>query len=230
VEETKSILIVEDEPKIRSGLMDFLEFHDFAPTEAVDGLEADRIVSENSFDLILLDLMLPKISGEQLCKKWRQTGLTTPIIMLTAKGQEKEKVAGLNIGADDYITKPFSLEELLARINAVLRRTDPAKSVGQTFSFGPLDVDMLSLKIKRDSEENAISKRQGKIIQFFAANQGKVVSREELYKKVWGESMSEIETRTVDMHIAKLRSIIEQNPAQPEIIKTVRGAGYVYEG
>lgn len=210
--------------------MDFLEFHDFAPTEAVDGLEADRIVSENSFDLILLDLMLPKISGEQLCKKWRQTGLTTPIIMLTAKGQEKEKVAGLNIGADDYITKPFSLEELLARINAVLRRTDPAKSVGQTFSFGPLDVDMLSLKIKRDSEENAISKRQGKIIQFFAANQGKVVSREELYKKVWGESMSEIETRTVDMHIAKLRSIIEQNPAQPEIIKTVRGAGYVYEG
>ena len=230
MEETKSILIVEDEPKIRSGLMDFLEFHDFAPTEAVDGLEADRIVSENSFDLILLDLMLPKISGEELCKKWRQTGMTTPIIMLTAKGQEKEKVAGLNIGADDYITKPFSLEELLARINAVLRRTDPAKSVGQKFSFGPLDVDMLSLKIKRDSEENAISKRQGKIIQFFAANQGKVVSREELYKKVWGESMSEIETRTVDMHIAKLRSIIEQNPAQPEIIKTVRGAGYVYEG
>ncbi len=230
MEETKSILIVEDEPKIRSGLMDFLEFHDFAPTEAVDGLEAERIVSENSFDLILLDLMLPKISGEELCRKWRQNGMTTPIIMLTAKGQEKEKVAGLNIGADDYITKPFSLEELLARINAMLRRTDPAKSVGQKFSFGPLDVDMLSLKIKRDSEENAISKRQGKIIQFFAANQGKVVSREELYKKVWGESMSEIETRTVDMHIAKLRSIIEQNPAQPEIIKTVRGAGYVYEG
>lgn len=230
MEEKKAILIVEDEPKIRSGLIDFLEFHSFAPTEAADGLEAERIVAEKRFDLILLDLMLPKISGEELCRKWRQQGLTTPIIMLTAKGQEKEKVAGLNIGADDYITKPFSLEELLARINAVLRRTDPAKSVGQNFSFGPLDVDMMSLKIKRGADENAISKRQGKIIQLFAANKGKVISREELYRKVWGESMTEIETRTVDMHIAKLRSIIEDNPAEPEIIMTVRGAGYVYEG
>lgn len=230
MDDKKSILIVEDEPKIRSGLVDFLEFHEFEAAEASDGLQAERIVLDKQFDLILLDLMLPKISGEELCRKWRQGGMTTPIIMLTAKGQEREKISGLNLGADDYITKPFSLEELLARINAVLRRTDPAKSVGQKFAFGGLEVDMLSLKLSRNGDESAISKRQAKMIQFFAANAGRVVSREELYQKLWGESMSEIETRTVDMHIAKLRGIIEQNPAEPVIIKTVRGAGYVYEG
>jgi two-component system response regulator RegX3 len=149
--------------------------------------------------------------------------------MLTAKGQEKEKVTGLNLGADDYVTKPFSLEELLARIQAVLRRTDPSKSVGQHFRFGPLEVDMAGLKIQIDGQEIPISKRQAKIIQTFAASPNRVISREELYRKVWGESMEEIETRTVDMHIAKLRSKIEPNPAEPTLIKTVRGAGYVYE-
>ena len=119
-------------------MIDFLEFHGFAASQAIDGLEAERIVSKKSFDLILLDLMLPKISGEQLCTRWRQGGLQTPIIMLTAKGQEKEKVAGLDLGADDYITKPFSLEELLARIKAILRRTDPARGVGQIFKFSDL--------------------------------------------------------------------------------------------
>ncbi|HPD47763.1 MAG TPA: response regulator transcription factor [Anaerohalosphaeraceae bacterium] len=229
MDDKRSVLIVEDEPKIRSGLADFLEFHNFHPTAAQDGLEAKQLVSRHRYDLILLDLMLPKISGEELCCKWRQEGLTTPIIMLTAKGQEREKVAGLNLGADDYITKPFSLEELLARIRAVMRRTDPAKSVGRQFRFGPVAVDLAALKITAAGREQPISPRQGKILQFFAANPGRVISREELYRKVWGESMEEIETRTVDMHIAKLRSIIEANPAEPALIRTVRGAGYVYE-
>jgi len=224
-----SILVVEDEPTIRVGLRDFLEFHDFDVTEAVDGLQAERIVGENTFDLILLDLMLPKISGEQLCRQWRQSGLNTSIIMLTAKGLEKEKIAGLNLGADDYVTKPFSLEELLARINAVLRRIDPTKSVGLTFNFGHLEIDIASLKARSGDTETAISKRQGQIIQFFAANPSRVISRDELYEKVWGESMGGVETRTVDMHIAKLRSTIESNPAKPKLIKTVRGAGYLYE-
>jgi len=224
-----SILVVEDEEKIRSALTDFLEFHNFEVTEAADGLEAERITVEKRFDLILLDLMLPKISGEQLCSKWRSDGLQTPIIMLTAKGQEKEKVAGLNLGADDYITKPFSLEELLARINAVLRRTDPARAVGQKFQFADLDVDIAGLKIKRSEEEIEISKREAAIIQFFAANPNRVISRDELYVAVWHEEMSELGTRTVDMHIAKLRSKIEQNAAETQIIKTVRGAGYKYE-
>ena len=229
MEEKVSILVVEDEEKIRSALTDFLEFHNFEVTEAADGLEAERAVAGRRFDLMLLDLMLPKISGEQLCFKWRHDGLQTPIIMLTAKGQEKEKVAGLNLGADDYITKPFSLEELLARINAVLRRTDPARAVGQTFRFSDLDVDIAGLKIKRSEEEIEISKREAAIVQHFAANPNRVISRDELYKEVWNETMSELGTRTVDMHIAKLRSKIEHDAADPQIIKTVRGAGYKYE-
>ena len=230
VELVKSILVVEDEPKILAGLKDFLEFHGFRVAAAVDGLEAERIVSEQRFDLILLDLMLPKISGEQLCTKWRQGGLNTPIIMLTAKGQEKEKIAGLNLGADDYITKPFSLEELLARIQAVLRRTDPCRSVGQRFTLGPIEVDIAGLKVIAGDHEKAISTREAKMIQFFAANPGRVITRDELYENVWGESMSEIETRTVDMHIATLRGKIEKDHTVPAIIKTVRGAGYIYEG
>ncbi len=229
MEPKASILVVEDEENIRTALRDFLEFHDFKVTEAVDGLEAERTVAKKDFDLILLDLMLPKISGEQLCTKWRRDGLQTPVIMLTAKGQEKEKVTGLNLGADDYITKPFSLEELLARINAMLRRIDPARAVGQNFKFGDLDVDIAALKIKRKGKEVEITRREAGIIQYFAANPNRVISREELYKEVWNETMSELGTRTTDMHIAKLRSKIEKNTADPQIIKTVRGAGYKYE-
>jgi two-component system alkaline phosphatase synthesis response regulator PhoP len=229
MEPRASILVIEDEQKIRGALRDFLEFHGFKVTEAVDGLEAERTVAKGLFDLILLDLMLPKISGEQLCTRWRQEGLQTPIIMLTAKGQEKEKVTGLNLGADDYITKPFSLEELLARINAVLRRTDPARTVGQTFKFGDLDVDIAALVVRRKGKEIEITRREAGIIRYFAANPNRVISREELYREVWDDTMTDIETRTTDMHIAKLRSKIERDVSNSQIIKTVRGAGYKYE-
>jgi len=229
MEPKTSILVVEDEEKILAALKDFLEYHDFKVAVAVDGLEAERTVAKKDFDLILLDLMLPKISGEQLCSKWRRDGLQTPIIMLTAKGQEKEKVTGLNLGADDYITKPFSLEELLARINAVLRRTDPARAVGQTFKFADLDVDIAALKARRQGREIEITTREAALIQYFAANPNRVISREELYKEVWNDIYTEWGTRTTDMHIAKLRSKIERDSADPKIIKTVRGAGYKYE-
>jgi len=229
MKEQKSILIVEDEDKIRTALKDFLEFHGFGVLEAEDGLEAQQMVSEQRFDLILLDLMLPKISGEQLCSRWRREDMPTPIIMLTAKGQQTEKIAGLNLGADDYITKPFSLEELLARIKAIFRRTDPARKVGQCFKFGELEVDISAMKIRMNKQQIDISKKEGKILQYFAANPNRVVSREELYKQVWGEDMSEFGTRTTDMHIAKLRSKIEQDSSEPELIKTVRGSGYIYE-
>jgi DNA-binding response OmpR family regulator len=229
MEQETSILVVEDEVKIRTALTDFLEFHGFRVTEAADGAEADRTVAERRFDLILLDLMLPKISGEQLCLKWRRDGLQTPIIMLTAKGQEKEKVSGLNLGADDYITKPFSLEELLARIGAVLRRTDPARAVGQIFRFGDMDVDVSALRIRRQKKEVEITRREAGIIRHFAANPDRIISRDELYREVWNETMTELGTRTVDMHIAKLRSKIERDAANPKIITTVRGAGYKYE-
>lgn len=220
------ILVVEDEPKIREGLRDFLEFHGFRVVCAEDGLTAERLVAEHRFDLILLDLMLPKISGEQLCLKWRQQGLRLPILMLTAKGLEKEKIAGLDLGADDYITKPFSLEELLARIRAVLRRTDPSRSVGQTFAFGPLEVDMERLVVASGGSETILTRRQAQILQLFAANPDRIVSREELYKNVWRESLEGIETRTVDMHIARLRDLLKQAGAATELIQTVRGEGY----
>jgi DNA-binding response OmpR family regulator len=229
VEQKVSILVVEDEESIRTALTDFLDFHNFEVANAVDGLDAERTVAERRFDLILLDLMLPKISGEQLCTRWRRDGLQTPIIMLTAKGREKEKITGLNLGADDYITKPFSLEELLARINAVLRRTDPIRSVGQSFRFGDLDVDIAALKVRREGKQIEISRREAGIIRYFAANPNRVISREELYKEVWNDTITELGTRTTDMHIAKLRSKIEHNSANPQIIKTVRGAGYKYE-
>ena len=229
MEQKVSILVVEDEESIRTALTDFLDFHNYEVANAVDGLDAERTVAERRFDLILLDLMLPKISGEQLCTKWRRDGLQTPIIMLTAKGREKEKITGLNLGADDYITKPFSLEELLARINAVLRRTDPVRSVGQSFRFGDLDVDIAALKVHREGKQIEISRREAGIIRYFAANPNRVISREELYKEVWNDTITELGTRTTDMHIAKLRSKIEHNSADPQIIKTVRGAGYKYE-
>ncbi len=155
--------------------------------------------------------------------------MQTPIIMVTAKGQEKERIAGLDIGADDYITKPFSLEELLARINAMLRRTVVGRSVGKNFAFGDLEIDSASLKAKRDKKDIELSRREAQIIQYFAANPDRVISREELYEKVWQDQYSELGTRTVDMHIAKLRNKIEKDGEEPQIIKTVRGAGYVYQ-
>jgi DNA-binding response OmpR family regulator len=225
----KKILIVEDEPKIRDGLTDFFNFHDYQITEAVDGLQAKNEVEKNRFDLIILDLMLPHISGEELCKKWRQTGLTTPVIMLTAKGAQPQKIEGLNLGADDYVTKPFSLEELLARVKAVLRRVDPSQSVTQSFKFGNIEVNLASLTVNNGKKTIPISKHQAELIKFFAANPNRVIDRKELYEKVWQDQMVDIETRTVDMHIAKLRGKIEKDPSRPEIIKTVRGAGYIYE-
>ena len=224
----QSILVVEDEPKIREGLKDFLEFHAFSVTVVQDGLKAERIVPEHRFDLILLDLMLPNISGEQLCRKWRQQGLRIPIIMLTAKGQENEKIAGLDMGADDYVPKPFSLEELLARIRAVLRRLDPQRSVGQEFVFGPFTVDAEGLKLIYNSKETPLSSRQAEMLQLFAANPDRVVSRDELYEKVWHESMDGIETRTVDMHIVRLRDLLKEAGATKELIQTIRGVGYRY--
>jgi DNA-binding response OmpR family regulator len=224
----KQVLVVEDEEKIRNGLRDFLDFHGFGVTIAEDGLAANRLVAGQKFDLILLDLMLPHISGQQLCATWRKQGLLAPIIMLTAKGQQHEKIEGLDLGADDYVTKPFSLEELLARIRAVLRRTDPSCSVGKSFPFGPFTVDMSTLTVSLNGRKTTVSPRQAQMIQWFAAHPNRVISRDELYQTVWHESMEGIETRTVDMHIVKLRELLHEAGAKTELIHTVRGAGYQF--
>jgi DNA-binding response OmpR family regulator len=228
MEQQTYILVVEDEAPIRTALTDFLEFHGFRVGQAADGKQAKDSVARNRFDLILLDLMLPEIGGEELCTQWRRDGLQTPVIMVTAKGQEKDRIAGLDLGADDYITKPFSLEEMLARIRAVLRRTDPARAVGHAFPFGDLSVDTARLRATRDGQEIEISKREAAIIQCFAANPNRVIGREELYREVWQDTLTDLGTRTVDMHIAKLRAKIEFDSADPKIIQTVRGAGYRY--
>lgn len=228
--ETKtSILVVEDEAAIREGLSDFLTFQEFEVTVAEDGLAAERVVRKRQFDLILLDLMLPQISGEQLCRQWRQSGVLTPIIMLTAKGQESERVAGLDMGADDYVTKPFSLEELLARIRAILRRLDPQRAVGRKFSLGDLQVDAGALQARRKGSVFDLTQREVDLLCYFAAHPNRAISRDELYEQVWHESLVGVETRTVDMHIAKLRGKIERDPARPTLIQTVRGTGYRYE-
>lgn len=222
------ILVVEDEATIRTALVDFLEFHGFDVSQAADGGEARDLVDRKRFDLILLDLMLPEIGGEALCQAWRRNAVQTPIIMITAKGQEKDRIKGLDLGADDYITKPFSLEEMLARIRAVLRRTDPGRAVSQTFSFGDLEVDMAAQKVARAGRDIDVSTREAAIIQHFAANPNRVISREELYREVWNDDFTDLGTRTVDMHIAKLRAKIEMDSSHPQLIQTVRGAGYRY--
>ncbi|MBN1505644.1 MAG: response regulator transcription factor [Sedimentisphaerales bacterium] len=222
------VLVVEDDQGIRTALVDFLEYHGFRVTPACDGLSARQAVERERFDLILLDLMLPEIGGEQLCSLWRRGGVQTPIIMVTAKGQEKDRIQGLELGADDYITKPFSLEEMLARIRAVLRRTDPGRGVGQAFVFGDLLIDMAALKAQRGDHKIDLTRREALIVQYFAANPNRVIDREELYREVWRDILTDLGTRTVDMHIAKLRAKIELNVASPQIIQTVRGAGYKY--
>jgi DNA-binding response OmpR family regulator len=228
METKKHILVVEDEEKIRNGLKDFLDFHGFRVTIAEDGLAANQTVNQHKFDLILLDLMLPHISGQQLCAMWRKQGLITPIIMLTAKGQQHEKIEGLDLGADDYITKPFSLEELLARIRAIFRRMDPTRSVGQQFTFGPFTVDMTQLTLTANNRQIQLNPRQASMIQFFAANPNRIISRDELYQAAWRESMNGIETRTVDMHIVRLRELLVEAGSKAELIHTVRGAGYQF--
>jgi len=224
-----SILVVEDEAAIRAGLNDFLSFQGFQVSLAEDGLAAERAVRDRRFDLILLDLMLPHISGEQLCRQWRQAGVQTPIIMLTAKGQEGERIAGLDLGADDYVTKPFSLEELLARMRAILRRLDPQRVVGQDFQMGDWVVEAAALQATRAGRSIGLTQREVDLLCYFAAHPNRAIARSELYEQVWHEPSTDLETRTVDMHIAKLRSKIESNPTCPELIQTVRGTGYKYE-
>jgi len=229
MEAKKTILIIEDEPHIVLGLKDALEFEGFRVVTASAGKEGVALCRQERPNAVLLDLMLPDVNGYQVCVEIRGFNAVVPIIMLTARGQESDKIRGLEAGADDYVTKPFSLEELLARIKAVLRRTDPGRSVGQQFVFGDWQIDVAALKAVCPQRQIEISPREAQIIQFFAANPNRVIGREELYEKVWHDQMTDLGTRTVDVHIAKLRGKIEQDPADPRIITTVRGAGYRYE-
>jgi DNA-binding response OmpR family regulator len=223
-----NILIVEDEPNMLQGLKDNLELEGYNIETAPEGKSGLEKIRTGSFHLAVLDVMLPGISGFDICKTARREGISTPIIMLTAKGEEIDKVLGLELGADDYITKPFSLRELLARIKAVLRRFSNEQNVqGQEnlFNIGNLVVNFSSYQAFQGKEEVKMSHKEFEILHFLMNHKNQIVSRNILMEKVWGMEF-EVTTRTVDNFIVKLRQKIEQNPNEPKIILTVHGVGY----
>jgi DNA-binding response OmpR family regulator len=218
------ILIVEDEHQMRLGLKDNLEFEGYEVGEAADGEEAVRTILEDPWDLILLDVMLPKKSGYDVCREVRKAGIVTPILMLTARGEEIDKVLGLELGADDYITKPFSLRELLARIKAVLRRVGQKGEMTGEIELGKLHINFSTYQATSAGQEISMSHKEFEILKFLWEHRGGTVSRENLLEKIWGYGNTT--TRTVDNFIVKLRQKIEPDPAQPKYLITVHGIGY----
>jgi len=221
------ILIIEDEPAMRLGLQDNLEFEGYEVSLAKDGQEGLNQGLAASHDLIILDLMLPKMSGFDVCRGLRKAGVQTPIILLTAKGEEIDKVVGLELGADDYMTKPFNLRELLARIKAILRRTAhlaPPQAEDQV-QIGRLQLDFVQYKASSPKGEEKLSHKEFEILKFLWEQRNEVVSRSDLLEKVWGYD-AEPTTRTVDNFIARLRQKVEQNVKKPQTILTVHGVGY----
>ena len=220
------ILLVEDEPDMVRGLKDNLEFEHYEVDVARDGEAALKKISGSSYDLIILDIMLPKLSGLDVCKRAREQGITAPIIMLTAKSEEIDKVLGLELGADDYITKPFGVRELLARVKAVLRRTDGlAATPAERMALGALNVDFAAYTAVRKGGPLSLTPKEFEIMKYLWRHRNKTVTREELLTQVWGYDES-ISTRTVDNFILKLRQKIEEDPANPKTIITIHGIGY----
>ncbi len=221
------ILIVEDEEAIREGLIDVLVFHGYATDSAATGPDGLEKALTGKFDLILLDIMLPGIDGYEICDRIRAADRSQPIIMLTAKTSDEEIVQGLKLGADDYVPKPFSIQQLVLRIEAVLRRSRVGLVQARTISLRNVSIDTENLSGRNGSEEIVFTRREIEVLAYLAQNSDRPVSRDELLTKVWGYSRNlDIETRTVDIHIAKLRRKIEADPKTPENLITVRGAGY----
>jgi len=225
------ILIVEDEPNLRLGLTEAITAEGWEPLEASRGAEADKLLRSHTPDLILLDVMLPGKTGFELCREWRAGGLTIPILFLTAKGQEIDKVLGLELGADDYITKPFSLRELAARIRAVARRSKPQPESVPTpaqLAFGGVQIDCAALRGKRGSHAFELTPRELAVLNVLFQHRGEAVSRDHLLNQVWGVDYYGT-TRTLDQVMVKLRQKIESRPANPRHLLTVHGLGYRLE-
>jgi len=221
------VLVVEDDQAMAVALRDGFEYEGYNVQVARDGAAGLKIANEREIDLIILDVMLPKISGFDVCKQIRGAGNTTPIIMLTARGQEIDKVVGLKIGADDYVTKPFSFMELMARVEAILRRTVRQPESLETFEFGTVVVHFRKFEVTRNGVPVELSAREFNILKYFIAHRSEVVSRDQLLDAVWGYESFPL-TRTVDMHIAKLRHKIEDTPGDPKHIVTVHRLGYKF--
>ena len=223
------ILVVEDEPTIATGLRDDLELEGFAVEVVDDGMAALSRILEEKFDLVLLDLMLPGMDGLTVCREARSKGRRTPIIILTAKGQEVDKVVGLELGADDYITKPFSRRELLARVKAVLRRGREDPGPGKVYGFADITVDTGRFEVTRRGEKIELTATEFKLLQVFLEHRGRVMSIDELLREVWGRDAI-LTDRVVYTHINHLRNKLEENPQEPRFLVGVRGVGYRFDG
>lgn len=221
------VLIVEDDPGILRTVADNLKFERYDIVTAMDGETAYKLHQTEHPDLIVLDLMLPRIGGLELCRKLRTEGVQTPILMLTARSDEADRVLGLDLGADDYVTKPFSVAELMARIRALLRRTTSASSLPETLKFGHIEIDFRKYVARRRGKPIEMTRREFDLLRFLASREDTVITRDELLNKVWGFDSYPV-TRTVDNHVASLRAKLEVDPAHPVYIQTVHGVGYKF--
>jgi two-component system alkaline phosphatase synthesis response regulator PhoP len=221
------ILIIEDEPDMVVGLKDNFEFEGYEVVTASDGATGLERARSQKPDLVLLDIMLPRLSGLEVCKTLRSEGFTAPIIMLTARGQEIDKVVGLELGADDYVTKPFSIRELLARVRAILRRTDGVKKRISRYHFDDVELDFETYKGTRGGVALEMSPREFELLRYLIERKGDTVTRDKLLEDVWGYE-SYPSTRTVDTHIAKLRAKIGDSGSEPRHILTIHGVGYKF--
>jgi len=222
------ILLIEDEEALRMTLMDRLRSEGYAVESAPDGVWGERKATHEAFDLIVLDVMLPRKNGFDVCREIRSAGIAAPVLMLTARNQTVDKVVGFKIGADDYLAKPFDTLELMARIEALIRRSriNPADP-NSVQTIGELRIDLRGTAVTRSGEPVQLSAREFQLLRYFLVHQGRTLSRGEILKEVWGYSV-ETFTRTVDVHVASLRQKIEKDPKQPSLIVTILGLGYKF--
>jgi len=223
------ILIVEDEPNMVAGLRDNFEFEGYQVITAGDGVAGLERALAESTDLVILDVMMPRMSGLDVCKQLKAKRPSIPIIMLTARGQEVDKVVGLELGADDYVTKPFSIRELLARVKAVLRRSRVAPRTNEKYAFGEVEVNVRSCQVLRKGQAIEFSSKEFELLKYFLIHTGETLSRDRLLEDVWGYDRFPT-TRTVDAHIVRLRQKVEPKPEEPRFILTVHGTGYKFVG
>jgi DNA-binding response OmpR family regulator len=219
------ILVVEDDPAIARGLIDNLRSESYDVFAAADGETGYRLAREKPPDLIVLDLMLPRLSGYEVCRKLRADGMTTPILILTARGEEADRVVGLDLGADDYVTKPFSIRELLARVRAVLRRANPPREVPDELRFDDVVIDFRRYEASKGGKRIEMTRKEFGLLRMLGGHPGEVITRGELLDEVWGLENYPT-TRTVDNHVASLRAKLEADPADPRRLLTVHGVGY----